>query len=199
MKVLARLHLLPTPRLAKRIAALNLVTVMPTLNVTPAHPKSAVYTADWAPGCKSGQDSQSSEDEDDARSGAKLATAAFSDAMESLNQVATNSGKVSPLMFQLKTSRDEGSEQEKELCIDKAIKAYNLVCDVIAAKAGPELFQSCVTAEKDAHFSDLVPLLEAYSNASTKNVKTQILSLYVYRYQMKTTQRIHEPYAKLTE
>ena len=58
-----------TPRLAKRVAALNLATVMSTPNVTPAHPKSAVYTADWAPGCESGQDSQNSKDEDEARSG----------------------------------------------------------------------------------------------------------------------------------
>ena len=93
-------------------------------------------------------------------------------------------------MFQLKTSRDEASEQEKEVGIDKAVEACNLVCDVIAPKAGPELFQSCVTAEKDVHFSDLVPLMEAYSNASTKNVKIQILSLYVYRHPMKTLQRI---------
>jgi len=125
-----------------------------------------------------------------------VATAAFSDAMESLNQVATHAGRVTPLMFQLKTSWDETSEQEKEVCIDKAIEAC-LVCDVIAPKAGPELFQSCVTAEKDTHLSDLVPLMESYSKASTKNVKTQILSLYVYRYPMKTLQRIHEPYAEL--
>ena len=80
---------------------------MSTPNVTPAHPKSAAYTAYWALGCESGQGSQSSEDEDEARSGAKVAIAAFSDAMESLNQVATNAGRVSPLMFQLKTSWDE--------------------------------------------------------------------------------------------
>ena len=51
-------------------------------------------------------------------------------------------------MFQLKTSWDEASEQEKELCIDKATEACNLVRDVIAPKAGSELFQSCVTSEK---------------------------------------------------
>lgn len=184
-----------TLRLAKRIAALKLATVMSTPNVTPPHPKSAAYTADWA----SGSESQSSEDENEARSGAKLAIAAFSNAMESLSQVATNAGRVSPLMFQLKTSWDEASEQEKEVCIDKATEACHLVCDIIAPKAGPELFQSCVTPEKDSHFSDLVPLMEAYSIASTKNVKTQILSLYAYRYSVKTLQRIHEPYAKLTE
>ena len=113
--------------------------------------------------------------------------------------MANNAGRVSPLMLQLKTSWDEASEQEKEVCIDKATEACNLVCDVIAPKAGPELFQSCVTPEKDAHFSDLVQLMEANSNASTKNVKNQILSVYAYRYPVKTLQRIHEPYAKLTE
>ena len=54
-----------TPRLAKCIAALKLATVMSTPHVTPAHPKSAVYTADWAQGCESGKYSQSSEDEDE--------------------------------------------------------------------------------------------------------------------------------------
>ena len=172
---------------------------MSTPAITPARPKSAAYTAEWTPGCGSGQDSQSSEDDDEAKSGAKVAIAAFSAAMENLNQVATNAGRVSPLMFQLKTSWDEASEEEKEVCIDKATEACNLVCDVIAPKAGTELFRSCITPEKDANFSDLVPLMEAYSNASTKNVKTQILSLYAYRYPVKTLQRIHEPYAKLTE
>ena len=41
--------------------------------------------------------------------------------------------------------------------------------------------------------------MQAYSNAMTRNVKTQILSLYAYRYPVKTLQKIHEPYAKLTE
>ena len=163
-----------TPRLAKHIAVLKLATLKSTPNITPAHPKSAAYTSDWASGCKSGQDSEISKDE--ARSGAKVAIAPFSDAMESLNQVATNAGRVSPLMFQLKTSWDAASEQEKEVCIDKATEACNLVCDVIAPKARPKLCQSCVTPEKDAHISDLIPLMKAYSNTSTKNVKSQILS-----------------------
>lgn len=184
-------------RLAKRIAAPNLATVMSTPAITPARPNSAAYNAEWTPGCGSRQDSQSSKDDDEAKSGAKVAIAACSTAME--NQVATNAGRVSPLMSQLKTSWDEASEEEKEVFIEKATESRNLVCDIIAPKAGPELFRSCVTPEKDANFSDLVPLMEAYSNASTKNVKTQILSLYAYRYPVKTLQRIHEPYAKLSE
>lgn len=41
--------------------------------------------------------------------------------------------------------------------------------------------------------------MEAYKNASTKNVKTQILSLYAYRYPANVLQEMHEPYAKITE
>ena len=70
--------------------------------------------------------SQSSEGKDEARSGAKVAIAALS-----LNQVPSNSGRVSPSMFQLKTSWHKASEQEKEVYIEKATEACNLVCDVI--------------------------------------------------------------------
>lgn len=188
-----------TPRLARRIATMNLATAVSTPAVTTARPKAAAYTVDWTPGCWSRQDSQSSEDDEKAESGSKVAISVFSDAMDNLNQVATNASRVSPLMFQLKTTWDEASEEENQMCIDKGTEACNLVCDIIAPKAGQELFQSCCRQQKDANYNDLVPLMVAYSNASTKNVKTQILSLYAYRYPVKTLQRIHEPYAKLTE
>ena len=129
---------------------------MSTPNVTPAHLKSAAYTADWASGGEPGQKGQSSEDKHKARSGAKVAIAAFSDAMESLNQVATNPGRVSPLMFQFKTSWGEASEQE-EVCIDKATEACSLVCDVIAPKARSELF----------HFYVRLTLLKCINNSSS--------------------------------
>ena len=41
--------------------------------------------------------------------------------------------------------------------------------------------------------------MQAYSNAMTSTLKTQILSLYAYRYPMKTLQKIHEPYSNLSE
>ena len=44
----------------------------------------------------------------------------------------------------------------------------------------------------------IVPLMQAYSAAKTRNVKTQILSLYAYRYPERMLQRIQEPFAKLT-
>ena len=119
--------------------------------------------------------------------------------MEKLNQVAINAGRISPLTFQLKTEWDETKGDKKELCIEKASEACSLVCDVIAPKAGKELFHSCFTPDKETNYGELVPLMQAYNSATTRNVKTQILRLYSYRYPVKTLQRIHEPYAKLTK
>ena len=41
--------------------------------------------------------------------------------------------------------------------------------------------------------------MQAYNKAITSTLKTQILSLYAYRYPVKTLQKIHEPYSKLSE
>ena len=113
--------------------------------------------------------------------------------------MATSTNHVSPLTFQLKTSWSEAKEEEKEVCIDKAIEACNLVCGIIATKAGPELFKSCCSMAKEDSYGDLEPLMQAYSKAPTRNVKTQILSLYAYRYPVRTLQRIHEPYERLSD
>ena len=121
---------------------------------------------------------------------------AFTDAMEKLNPVATGAGRVSPLTFQLKSTWEEAKEHEKEICIDNATEACTLVCDIIAPKAGQQLFQACFTGTS---YLDLLPLMQAYSNAITSTLKTQILSLYTYPYPVKTLQKIHEPYAKLSE
>ena len=191
---------LPYPhRLAKRIAAMNLASVVSTPTVTPGRPNAAAYTAEGTSGCRSGQDSQSSEDDEVAESTGESAISVFNAALKTLNHVATNACRVSPLMFQRKNTWDEARQEEKEVCIDKATETCSLVCDVIAPNDGQELFQSCFTPDKETNYEDLVPLMEAYSNATTRNVKTQILSLYAYRYPVKTFQRIHEPYGQLTE
>ena len=51
--------------------------------VTPAQQKAAAYTAEWAPECRSGPSSQSSEDDEVAESAGDLAM--FNTAMEKLN------------------------------------------------------------------------------------------------------------------
>ena len=40
--------------------------------------------------------------------------------------------------------------------------------------------------------------MTAYKNATSKNLKKQILSLYAFRYPAKTLQAIHSPYEKLS-
>jgi hypothetical protein len=182
------------------MGAMNLEALTTTPCITPVskRSKTATQTADWTLGCNSGPDSQSSADDEEIMSSSPSAMTVFNDAIEKLSQVATSADQVSPLTFQLKTTWDEAKEDEKEVCIDKAIEACNLVCAVIAPKAGQELFKSCCMSEEDT-YGDLVPLMQAYSKAPTRNVKTQILSLYAYRYPVRTLQRIHEPYERLTE
>ena len=83
----------------------------------------------------------------------------FNDAMEKLGQIATSTNHVTSLTFQLKTSWSEAKEEEKEVCIDKATEACNLVCEIIAPKAGPQLFESCCSNAKRRYIRDLVPLI----------------------------------------
>ena len=45
---------------------------------------------------------------------------------------------------------------------------------------------------------DLIALMSAYRDASTKNLTTQILSIYAYLYTMKMLQSFHEPYEKIS-
>ena len=99
--------------------------------------------------------------------------------------VQTNFGNVSPLTFQLKSTWDEATEDEKEVCIEKTMEGCSIVCGIIAPNAGDELLQSCVQLsdlESECASGDLVALMQGYKNAPTRNLKTQILSLYAYRY-----------------
>jgi hypothetical protein len=71
------------------------------------------------------------------------------------------------------------------------------VCNAIAPSAGPELLESCLKRESIAN--DLKPWMEAYKNATTKNVKIQIVSLYAHRFPIKKLQEIHASYENITE
>jgi len=96
----------------------------------------------------------------------------------------------------LKSSCDEATEHEKEVCIEKAMEGCSIVFEIIAPNAGDELLQSCVRLsdlKTESASGDLVALMQAYTNAPTRNLKTQILSLYAYRYPMKKLQKLHEP------
>jgi hypothetical protein len=129
------------------------------------------------------------------------------DALSDYNQAMANlcmhtdRGKINPLTFQLSTSWDDSKEEEKKTCIDKATEACSVICCVIAPKDGEKLFQAIqqtAQAENVGPSEDLIAMMSAYRDASSNNIKTQILSIYAYTYPMKVLQSFHEPYEKIS-
>ena len=51
----------------------------------------------------------------------------------------TKIGNVSSLTFQLKSTWDEATEDQKEVCNEKAMEGCSIVCKIIAPNAGDEL------------------------------------------------------------
>ena len=108
---------------------------------------------------------------------------------------------LTPLTFQLSTTWEEAIPDERKTCIEKATKACEVICSVIAPKDGEKLFQAIhqpTANDLDEPTEDLIALMSAYRDAMTKNVKIQILSIYAYRYTMKLLQKFHEPYEKIS-
>jgi hypothetical protein len=117
----------------------------------------------------------------------------YNEAMANLS-AKTKVGNINPLTFQLKSTWDEATESDKQICIDRAIEGCSVVCNIIAPNAGERLLESCTQIpEHESISEDLVSLMQAYKNAPTKNLKTQILSIYAYRFSVKKLQKLHEP------
>ena len=106
---------------------------------------------------------------------------------------------LTPLTFQLSTTWEEAIPDERKTCIEKATKACEVICSVIAPKDGEKLFQAIhqpTANDLDEPTEDLIALMSTYRDAMKKNVKIQILSIYAYRYTMKLLQKFHKPYEK---
>ena len=77
-----------------------------------------------------------------------------------------------------------------------------VVCDEIAPNDGKQLFEAMryTDLEKpDPIANDLVrTLMNAYKKATNRCTKTQILSLYAYKYSVSTLKKLHLPYGKLS-
>ena len=147
----------------------------------------------WTPGCWSKQGSDSSDDE--AELSSEIVTK-YNEAMESLSEVA-RLHKPSSLEYQLKKWDTASSSQINE-CKEKASEACLLICNVIAPDDGENLFES-LHAQEPVASNELITLMTAFSKAPTRNLRIQILSLYAYEYPVKTLQKLHEPYVKLTQ
>ena len=125
----------------------------------------------------------------------------YNKALSSLSE-KVKVGKFTSLTFQLNTTWEEATQDEKEIRIDKAMEGCKVVCEVIAPKAGDELLQSCVQLpdqETETISDELITLMQAHKYAPTRNLKIQILSLYAYQYSAKKLKMLHEPYERITD
>ena len=76
-----------------------------------------------------------------------------------------------PLTFQLSTTWEEAILNERKTCIEKATKACEVICSVIAPKDGEKLFQAIrqpTANDLDEPTEDLIASMSAYRDAMTK-------------------------------
>ena len=118
-----------------------------------------------------------------------------------INEIALLTPGVSrePLPFQLKTRWDEAKEADQKI-IGKVSEDCHPICKAIAPESADKLFKSLEFSKEERIVhparDDLVILMATYKNATSKNLKKQILSLYAFRYPAKTLRAIHLPYGK---
>ena len=101
-------------------------------------------------------------------------------------------------------SRNNISVKQQQHCIQKATEDCKLVCNIIAPNNGQKLFEAMASSSQGSlddvtRVDDLVEtLMNEFKNAEDRNTKTQILSLYAYKYSVSTLKKIHLPYGKLS-
>ena len=106
-----------------------------------------------------------------------------------------------PLTSQL-DSWDRSTVEKRQYYIQKATEDCMVVCQGIAPNDGKQLFEAVRSADlekTDPIADDLVKtLMHAYKEATNRSTKTQILSLYAYKYSVSTLKKLHLPYGKLS-
>ena len=118
----------------------------------------------------------------------------FNDTLDKLSQ-----GKFQPLKSPLRKQWDDATAIEQRDCLKTAEMSCRILCGVIAPNAGDKLYEA-LTMEKNVQATnDLRTLATAYKNAPSKNLKTQILSLYALNYTNKQLKKIHKPFEELSD
>ena len=136
---------------------------------------------EWTPGQGIEEDNEDSKEKEESKKEAKSLIATYNGAMDNLS-VQTKIGNVSPLTFQWKSTWNEATEDEKEVCIEKAMEGCSIVCEIIAPNAGDELLQSCVQLsdlETECASGDLVALVQAYKNTPIIVSKMRVHALII--------------------
>ena len=144
----------------------------------------------WTPGCSSTyfSDSQMEEEKE-----ADSIAAKFNQAIENLSELA-GMDKPVELSHQL-SDLESATSIKKSECMDVATDACKIICSIIAPNNGEKLFDSLPRVNSNKH---LLPFVSVYVQAPSRNLKTQILSIYVYELSKRELQMLHEPYGKLT-
>ena len=124
----------------------------------------------------------------------------FNSYMSALSTFVPNVGNFAPIESRLKTTLNEASKEERRSCVQSAREACRIVCNIVAPKAGDDLLRSVGTLDSEITVSkNLEELMSAYRDAPSNSIKTQILSLYVSWYPVKTLMKLHEKYERITE
>ena len=120
---------------------------------------------------------------------------------EAMTRIASlTEQKVKHVSVRLSKEWEEATANEKALCLDHVEEACRAVCNVIAPRDSEELLQAFKTpAVNEVCSDDLITLITAYKQAPSKNLKTQILSIYAPRYSARFLKKIHEPFEKLSD
>ena len=103
-----------------------------------------------------------------------------------------------PLAFQLDVPWESASSEAKSQCIEKASKDCLLVCNMNAPESGAKLYEALASQRGMEPSLDLEASMTAYRNAKTSGLRTQILSIYAFKYPIPVLMKLHEPYEKLT-
>lgn len=114
--------------------------------------------------------------------------------MEKISQ-----GKFQPLQAPLTKRWEVATSNEKENCLKTAKMSCRLVCGSIAPNDPDKLYEALVTAIEKQSSHDILTLTTAYKNTPTKNLKIQILSLYILNYSTEELKKLHEPFEKLSD
>ena len=91
-----------------------------------------------------------------------------------------------PLKIQHYETWQDTDEDKKREWINMVFEGCRVVCGVVAPNASKELFEVIFQKNDPQVTDDLKLLMYAYRDSPSKSIKTQILSLYAYRYNIVT-------------
>ena len=118
----------------------------------------------------------------------------FNETMEKISQ-----GTFQPLKAPLTKCWEVATSNEKESCLKTAEMSCRLVCGVIVPNDPDKLYEALVMATEKQSSQEILTLTTAYKNAPTKNLKIQILSLYILNYSTEELKKLHWPFEKLSD